>query len=199
MGHSIPLGIVAGAIVGVVWARMTGGSTRVLTALAVGSIVLHDVLDLLQDGQRMPFWPLSDLRVGVGWLASSDRLWWELLVFGLPFAIYETWRVSQLSSFAALAARDERARRSGWRDTTGKPGSRSKSLPLVRVIRKSLPIEELRSPFGAPKPHNRSSGYTSRKPVRKLTQCWRGVQHAYGTSCRICAGFTTLSRRPHRP
>jgi hypothetical protein len=114
MGHSIPLGIVAGAIVGVVWARMTGGSTRVLTALAVGSIVLHDVLDLLQDGQRMPFWPLSDLRVGVGWLASSDRLWWELLVFGLPFAIYETWRVSLRRRGAPIAMAPSPATRAVW-------------------------------------------------------------------------------------
>jgi hypothetical protein len=92
-GHSIVLGIAAGAILGVVWAWASGASVRVLTTLAIGSIVLHDVLDLLQDGKRMPLWPLSERRMGVEWLALSDRLWWELLVFGVPFVLYEIWRV----------------------------------------------------------------------------------------------------------
>jgi tetratricopeptide (TPR) repeat protein len=76
---------------------------RVLTALSVGSIVLHDALDLLQDGKRMPFWPLSEHRMGVEWLALSDRLWWELVVFGLPFAIYEIWRFMSLRRRAPIA------------------------------------------------------------------------------------------------
>jgi tetratricopeptide (TPR) repeat protein len=143
VGHSIPLGVLAGAIAGVVWARMSGGSARVLTALSVGSIVLHDVLDLLQDGKRMPFWPLSEHRMGVEWLASSDRLWWELVVFGLPFAIYEIWRVAaprqrpiatasaslatwigrglvlvvMLSAFTVLELRRERGRELGRAET----------------------------------------------------------------------------------
>jgi membrane-bound metal-dependent hydrolase YbcI (DUF457 family) len=102
-GHSIVLGIVAGVILGAAWAWASGASVRVLTALSVGSIVLHDALDLLQDGKRMPFWPLSEHRMGVEWLALSDRLWWELVVFGLPFAIYEIWRFMSLRRRAPIA------------------------------------------------------------------------------------------------
>lgn len=95
VGHSLPLGITAGAAIGFVWARMSGGSTRVLVALAVGSIVFHDLLDLLQDAQRMPFWPLSSRQMGVEWAAisSPDRLLGELLVFGIPFLLYEAWHL----------------------------------------------------------------------------------------------------------
>lgn len=113
-GHSIPLGVLAGVIAGVVWARMSGGSARVLTALSVGSIVLHDVLDLLQDGRRMPLWPLSERRMGVEWLALSDRLWWELLVFGVPFVLYEIWRVMSLRRRTPLAVTPALASGAVW-------------------------------------------------------------------------------------
>jgi hypothetical protein len=112
-GHSVVLGIAAGVILGAAWAWMSGGSPRMLIALATGSIVLHDVLDLLQDGQRMPFWPLSEFRIGVEWLASSDRLWWELVVFGLPFAIYEIWRDSSRRR-APIAVAPAPASRAVW-------------------------------------------------------------------------------------
>lgn len=102
-GHSIVLGIAAGAILGVVWAWASGASVRVLTTLAIGSIVLHDVLDLLQDGKRTPLWPLSERRMGVEWLALSDRLWWELIVFGVPFALYEIWRFWTRRRLAPMA------------------------------------------------------------------------------------------------
>jgi membrane-bound metal-dependent hydrolase YbcI (DUF457 family) len=103
LGHSIPLGILAGVVAGLTWARMSGGSARLLIALAAGSIVLHDVLDILQDAKRMPFWPLSERRIGVDWLASSDRLWWELVVFGVPFALYEIWRFRTRRRLAPMA------------------------------------------------------------------------------------------------
>ena len=93
LGHSMPLGIVAGLILGLVWARTTGGSPRLLSALAVGSILLHDGLDLLQDAQRLPFWPFWTHRFGVEWLTVPNRILGEVLFLGIPFAVYEAWRV----------------------------------------------------------------------------------------------------------
>lgn len=93
VGHSIPIGLLVGALVGRVWAGLAAGPARLFMALAAGAIVLHDLFDLLQDAERMPFWPLSHRQLGVDWLAYPDRLWNEFLVFGVPFALYETWRV----------------------------------------------------------------------------------------------------------
>src|SRR5262245_58274991 len=40
--HSVVLGLLAGALIGIGWARLSGGSPRLLIALAIGSIVFHD-------------------------------------------------------------------------------------------------------------------------------------------------------------
>jgi hypothetical protein len=91
IGHSIPLGLVVGAAAGAAWARAMDGSFATagrMAALAAGVIVLHDVLDLFQDHERMPFWPLSSREIGVNWLMMPNRLAGELLIFGLPFAVF---------------------------------------------------------------------------------------------------------------
>ena len=90
--HSVLLGPLAGLFIGIRWARWSGGSPRVLSGLGIGSILLHDLLDLLQDADRVPFWPISNRAIGSGWLALPNRLSSELLIFGLAFAIYEGWR-----------------------------------------------------------------------------------------------------------
>jgi membrane-bound metal-dependent hydrolase YbcI (DUF457 family) len=92
-GHSILFVLIVGVLVGTLWARWSGGSTRVLIALAIGSILFHDLLDLLQSTDRAPFWPLSGRIISPGWLALPDRLTGELLIFGLPCVAYEGWRL----------------------------------------------------------------------------------------------------------
>jgi hypothetical protein len=104
-GHSVLLGTVAGLLVGIVWARLSGGSPRALCVLAIGSILVHDLLDLLQDTDRVPFWPITAHAVGAGWLALPDRLSSELLIFGLPWGLYEARRYLQAHSCAGSGRR----------------------------------------------------------------------------------------------
>lgn len=91
-GHSMPLGLVAGAIIGVCWSRLSGGSRRLLIALAIGSILLHDMLDLLHASDRAPLWPIMGNIGGAGWRALPNRLWSEIVMYGVPWAAYEGWR-----------------------------------------------------------------------------------------------------------
>jgi membrane-bound metal-dependent hydrolase YbcI (DUF457 family) len=104
-GHSVPLGLLAGLLIGIVWARLSGGSPRLLSALAVGSILFHDLLDLLQDTDRAPFWPITERVIGSGLLALPNRLSGELMIFGLPYALYEGWRYLRRRSTARSGRR----------------------------------------------------------------------------------------------
>jgi hypothetical protein len=94
-GHSVPVACVLGVALGAIWSRLTRLSFGRLAALAAGVIVLHDVMDLLQDAERMPFWPLSTRQIGVDWLMFTDRLVGELVVFGVPFAAYLVSRLTR--------------------------------------------------------------------------------------------------------
>lgn len=104
-GHSVPLGVLAGLLIGIGWARLSGGAPRLLSALAIGSILFHDLLDLLQDTDRVPFWPITERVIGSGWLALPNRLSSELLIFGLPYALYEGWRYLRRRSIAGSGRR----------------------------------------------------------------------------------------------
>jgi hypothetical protein len=92
IGHSIPFGLPIGALIGVAWAAVVGGPARRLAVVAAGAIVLHDAMDLLQDPERMPFWPLSAREMGVDWFAEPNRIWGEVLAFGVPFVLFQVWR-----------------------------------------------------------------------------------------------------------
>jgi membrane-bound metal-dependent hydrolase YbcI (DUF457 family) len=91
-GHSILFGALAGLIFGVLWARWFGGDPPAIIAIAVGSILVHDLLDLLQATDRAPLWPLSRQMLTVGWLALPNRSASELLLFGIPCTAYLVWR-----------------------------------------------------------------------------------------------------------
>ena len=101
-GHSALIGLAAGVIAGILWARLTGASPRLTCALAVGSILAHDALDLLQATDRMPLWPLLRTPVGADWLFFPSRLSGELLWVGLPCAVYEGRRALRVRRSAAM-------------------------------------------------------------------------------------------------
>lgn len=92
-GHSLPVGCLLGVVLGALWSRLAATPLLRTVALATGVILLHDALDLFQDAERMPLWPFSIREVGVDWLMFDNRLAGEAVVFGLPFAVYQAWRV----------------------------------------------------------------------------------------------------------
>jgi membrane-bound metal-dependent hydrolase YbcI (DUF457 family) len=105
-GHSILLGAIAGLVVGLLWTRLFGGSARFAIALAIGSILLHDLLDLLQATDRAPLWPLSRQMIAAGWLVLPNRSTSELLLFGIPCGAYIVWRARRHP--APAVAQDQR-------------------------------------------------------------------------------------------
>lgn len=88
-GHSLPVGILAGLLIARAWAGRHTPRFGLLAALVVGTIVSHDLLDLLQDEERSPFWPFSSALIGASWIPLRNRLANELLLFGVPFAAFE--------------------------------------------------------------------------------------------------------------
>ncbi len=84
VSHSLVFALAVSAVLALPLARLlrTGAATSFL--LLLGSLLLHDAMDILQSPGRMPLWPIR-LRVDVGvWIPS--RLPGEILV-SLPFLL----------------------------------------------------------------------------------------------------------------
>jgi membrane-bound metal-dependent hydrolase YbcI (DUF457 family) len=101
-GHSLLVGIAAGAVIGVIWAAASGLSFVRLTAIAIGAILLHDGLDILQAADRAPFWPWSTRIISVGVLLPRRSVPEGLLFLAL-FAAFVVWRRRSGLSLGTLA------------------------------------------------------------------------------------------------
>jgi membrane-bound metal-dependent hydrolase YbcI (DUF457 family) len=110
-GHSILFAALAGGPLGYAlagWARIP---VRRGLAIALFSLVIHDVLDLLQATDRVPFWPFSRRPLGLGMEVVPRGTVGEGVVFALAFAVFTLglgwWRGATLRS---LWPRDGRSR-----------------------------------------------------------------------------------------
>lgn len=102
-GHSLSVGLLAGALIGAIWARATGMSRARLMAIAIGSIFFHDLIDILQATDRAPFWPFSTRIVTVGVLLPRRSVQ-EGLLFLVLFVAFVLWRQSCGRSLGQLPA-----------------------------------------------------------------------------------------------
>jgi membrane-bound metal-dependent hydrolase YbcI (DUF457 family) len=91
VGHSVLVGVIAGVVIGVAWSWASGLSPLRLTAVTVGAILFHDLLDILQASDRAPFWPFSTLIVSIG-AVLPRRTFVEGGLFFLLFAAFVAWR-----------------------------------------------------------------------------------------------------------
>jgi membrane-bound metal-dependent hydrolase YbcI (DUF457 family) len=101
VGHSLAVGVVAGAVIAAVWAYASGASLVRLLSVSIGTILVHDVLDILQATDRAPFWPWSTRIISVGVLLPR-RSFSEGLLFLLLFAAFAAWRVKSGRSLGSL-------------------------------------------------------------------------------------------------
>jgi membrane-bound metal-dependent hydrolase YbcI (DUF457 family) len=101
VGHSLLVGIVAGAVIGGAWARASGASLVRILSVTIGSILVHDLLDVLQATDRAPFWPWSTQIVGVGILLPRRSVS-EGLLFLLLFTAFAAWRIRSGRSLGSL-------------------------------------------------------------------------------------------------
>lgn len=101
-GHSLLVGLAAGALIGALWAAASGLSFVRLAAVATGSILLHDVLDILQAADRAPFWPWSTRIISFGVLLPRRSIPEGLLFLAL-FGAFVIWRRRSGPSLGVLA------------------------------------------------------------------------------------------------
>jgi membrane-bound metal-dependent hydrolase YbcI (DUF457 family) len=102
-GHSLFIGAAAAAVIAAAWALASGASFARLLAVSIGSVLVHDLLDILQATDRAPFWPWSTQIVGLDILLPRRSIT-EGLLFLLLFAAFAAWRIRSgrgLGSFAS--------------------------------------------------------------------------------------------------
>jgi membrane-bound metal-dependent hydrolase YbcI (DUF457 family) len=87
LGHSFLFAGLASFSLGPLLAQLVGDSPLRGFAIVLGSILGHDLLDVLQSTDRMPFWPFSDRIVGPAREIIPDRMLYEAAIFGSAFAV----------------------------------------------------------------------------------------------------------------
>ena len=103
-GHSLAVAIAGGALIAVCWSKATALSLRRLLPLSIGSIVAHDVLDLLQSTDRAPFWPWSARIVTAGRPLLPTGLASDAIFFAALFALFAVWRLATGRTLGPLTA-----------------------------------------------------------------------------------------------
>jgi len=86
--HSVAFALVLAPLAGFGLAVLLAIRNRLAIAVSLGSILLHDLLDLLQTPDRQPLWPFSGwhLGEGTGLIPTSGLL--ESLVFAGAFGLF---------------------------------------------------------------------------------------------------------------
>jgi len=86
LGHSVFFAVLASAVLGPLLSRMVGDSPIRGIAIVLGSVLGHDLLDILQASDRMPFWPLSHRVMGPAQQVIPDGMIAEGVLFGAALA-----------------------------------------------------------------------------------------------------------------
>jgi membrane-bound metal-dependent hydrolase YbcI (DUF457 family) len=92
VGHSLIVGAIAGGAIGFAWAWATGVSFVRSLAVSIGSILAHDILDMMVASDRAPFWPWSTRIVSISG-PYPHRPLFEAVTFVVLFAGYVVWRL----------------------------------------------------------------------------------------------------------
>lgn len=86
--HSLVFAVLASAAVAWPWSRFAGFSFRRAMGLSLLSILIHDLLDLLQATDRAPLWPFSDRGIGLGRELIPSNIRSEMIAFAGLFAMF---------------------------------------------------------------------------------------------------------------
>lgn len=85
--HSIAFALTASALIAIATRRFARLSFRRAFIITSSSIVSHDLLDLAQATDRVPWWPLSDHPISLGFTLPTDA-YTEGLLFGSAFGLF---------------------------------------------------------------------------------------------------------------
>jgi membrane-bound metal-dependent hydrolase YbcI (DUF457 family) len=103
IGHSLLVGVVAGALLAAIAACASGLPVVWLLLVSIGTILGHDVLDTLQATDRAPFWPWSTRTPHMGIQILPERSLSEGLLFLFLFGVFALCRVRSGRSLGSLA------------------------------------------------------------------------------------------------
>jgi hypothetical protein len=112
--HSVWFAVGAALGIAPLLAWMALISIRQAFVLSSVCILIHDVLDMFQSTDRLPWWPLvqEPARLGVGLI--SDDPGWELLGFCAAFVLFLLWRWAARSPTRRIVPPDQRGGAGGW-------------------------------------------------------------------------------------
>jgi membrane-bound metal-dependent hydrolase YbcI (DUF457 family) len=111
LGHSLLFAALLGPLLGVALARWARLRAAPGIAIVVFSVLFHDVLDVLQATDRVPFWPFSRRPWGLGLDVIPRGTVGEALVFAAAFAVFTLGYVwANGTSVLALWPSDGRSR-----------------------------------------------------------------------------------------
>ena len=88
LGHSLLFALVAAPLLGAALSRTCGVSYRRGLAVSAATLLLHDVMDVLQNADRQPFWPFSSRPLTLERALVPESPAAEAMVFGALFAAY---------------------------------------------------------------------------------------------------------------
>jgi len=100
-GHSLAVGVVAGAALGGIWSAAAGTPLTRAVVIAIGSILGHDMLDALQAMD----WPWSGRLVRSGPFGLSPRIASEAIWSALLFALFIAVRIGMGRSTGIVVPR----------------------------------------------------------------------------------------------
>ena len=134
LAHSLLFAIALAAPLTALGALAGGLPAGRLLAVVLGSVVLHDVLDVAQSTDRQPWWPLSSgaVRLPLALIPADPR--WEALAFAAGFAVFLA---------ALIALRRARGRRPARRFAPTWPG-RALIVALVAAAALTHHLRDLR-------------------------------------------------------
>lgn len=86
-GHSLLFAVIAAIPAGILLCRQTPFTLKQSVALGFSSILLHDILDILQSTDRQPFWPFSTATVGTDFSYIPTNPTKEALIFASIYCL----------------------------------------------------------------------------------------------------------------
>ncbi len=86
--HSFFFAVAASLLIGPALAWLARRAVPGIWLLTLFSISMHVVLDILQGSNRQPWWPFSDQHVKLKERVIPIGMYREVLLFGIPFAIF---------------------------------------------------------------------------------------------------------------
>lgn len=103
--HSVGFALVSAPLAGWLLARFRLARPGFATLVALCSVLIHVLLDLLQGTDRAVLWPFISHRISMGFAVIPGSLSGEAAAFGVLFAAFQVWPVTRVRELRAFRLR----------------------------------------------------------------------------------------------